>query len=353
MPRLPPSLLYRAHRISPHLKTLLPACRDLESAQNELRWIREHAASSASSRPSSSSATTSAEATTARLVAQRGRGAPLQYVLGSQPFGSLDLKCGRGVLIPRPETEAYVYHLAERLRSGALPGVRPGRGDLRILDLCTGTGCIALLLHERLRGKFPEVRAAGLDVSAAAVRLARENLRRNVEGGVLPEGAGVVFGRADIFADDWRRHVPGGAVDVLVSNPPYISAEGFDGGTGRSVRNFEPKLALVPGEGLRAAAESLRCELADVFYARLFEIAGELEPRVMLFEVGDMEQAMRVVRMATRIGSGDELGCEIWRDEPATGESETCLLDPQGPELTIRGEGHGRSVVVYRKLGGG
>ncbi|KAK6200547.1 Altered inheritance of mitochondria protein 32 [Pestalotiopsis sp. IQ-011] len=372
MPRLPHTLLRRAHGISPHLRTLLPACRDIESARHELRWIREHVRSSP---PSESSRSHGAqqpltsyispgrdaeEQKVARLCARRGRGEPLQYVLGTQPFGALEIRCTSGVLIPRPETEAWAVYLADVL-ARHYRGVDNAGSDHHpvVLDLCTGTGCIALLLHERLRRLgLPRVRAAGLDVSPLAVTLARHNRDANARAGrlSLPRPDGIVFQQADVFAPDAlarRRGVPPGraGVDVLVSNPPYISGDGFARGTGRSVRNYEPALALVPGgEAMRAAAAELGCALEDVFYARLFDVARELRPDFVLFEVGDLEQARRVVKMAARMGSGHEFGCEIWRDEPdAEGFEEVYDMGPELGLATIRGEGHGRSVFVYRK----
>lgn len=353
MPRLTPNLLRRAHNLSPHLRTLIPACRDIESAQNELRWIREHVFSSAnSSRPSTSQDSIGLyrEQELARLCARRGHGEPLQYVLGSQPFGRLELRCRKNVLIPRVETEAYVVHLAGLVKKKQFQGL--GNAP-RILDLCTGTGCIALLLYEQLHRQLPGTRVWGLDISPVAVSLARDNLRDNVSRGVLPDRAlaaeAVSFEKADVFADDvFRRDgLIDGGVDILISNPPYISTHGFNRDTGRSVRNFEPRLALVPDERLEAAAHSLGCELADVFYARLLNLATQLNPKVMLFEVGDIEQARRVVGMAMRLGSSDEFGFEIWRDEPDAAEPES--VEFEGRQLVIRGEGHGRSVFVYRR----
>ncbi|KAF3000561.1 hypothetical protein E8E14_004574 [Neopestalotiopsis sp. 37M] len=386
MPRLSPALLRRAHRISPHLRTLLPACRDIESAQHELRWIREHVSLSTPSKlPSSSSSLASAsaleqqnvhqhmtatkhEAEVARLCARRGRGEPLQYVLGTQPFGPLEIRCAPGVLVPRPETEAYTVYLANLLvqhyaRSQMTPnGELVNHGDnqdqLGVLDLCTGTGCIALLLYERLRRhsrRLPSIRVAGVDISPTAVTLARRNLANNAQAGLLKEPDAmndVLFAEADIFADDFRARSYqnlGSRVDVMVSNPPYISTRGFNQDTGRSVRNFEPRLALVPDERLRATAVSLGCELEDVFYARLLDIAKELKPRFVLFEVGDLEQAKRVVHMASRLGNSKDFGYEIWRDEPDAEECEAFELESGSCIATVRGEGHGRSVFIYRK----
>ncbi|ETS80675.1 hypothetical protein PFICI_08204 [Pestalotiopsis fici W106-1] len=390
MPRLPPRLLYRAHRISPHLRILLPACRDIESARHELRWIREHVSSFPSTRHAKVPVTSSAAATSKReeqeakvahLCARRGRGEPLQYVLGTQPFGPLEIRCAPGVLVPRLETEAYTVYLADLLTrhyssssphppqrhqetsGGELVTKGDDEGRLGVLDLCTGTGCIALLLYERLRRHaqrrlLPPPRVAGVDISPTAVALARRNLDDNTRAGLLPRenaNAAVVFTEADIFADDFLARsqdgllMPSGQVDVLVSNPPYISTRGFDRDTGRSVRNFEPRLALVPDERLKATAVLLECALEDVFYARLLDIAKELKPRFVLFEVGDLEQAKRVVKMATTLGNSEDFAFEIWRDEPDAEGTEVFEMGSGSTIATIRGEGHGRSVFIYRK----
>lgn len=101
MPRLSNSLLRHAHHINPLLPLLLRTCRDLSSARNELRWLREHVL------------TTTKALSPPRpwqhlhqLCVQRSRGKPLQYILGNQPFGDLDIICKRGVLIPRSVYDA-------------------------------------------------------------------------------------------------------------------------------------------------------------------------------------------------------------------------------------------------------
>ncbi|KAI1821576.1 S-adenosyl-L-methionine-dependent methyltransferase [Xylaria intraflava] len=343
MPRLQPALIHHAGRISPHLAALLPACRTVDAARNELRWIREHARESG--------------VAVTRLVAHRAAGIPLQYVLGSQPFADLHILCRRGVLIPRPETEAWASLLADLLFSSS----SSARTGLRVLDICSGTGCIGLSLFAR--GTRYGARVFGLDISALAVRLARRNLLRNFRGLDLGYEA-VTFRRADIFRDDWMAWLGdalGGnrarRVDVLVSNPPYISRRGFDVHTGRSVRNHEPKIALVPVEGSYASAS---CAPEDVFYARLLDIADALRPRVAVFEVGDMAQAVRVVEMVLaraavdrRDDDGERTAArwevvEVWRDWPdcLPSENEEDTLFVSGREVPIRGSGHGRVVFL-------
>ena len=97
MPRLTPSFLHRAYLENPLLPYLLRICRDLPSARNELRWLREHVESSGDP----SRLGVRVQRHLKRLCIDRGRGRPLQYILGNQPFGELDIKCRPGVLIPR------------------------------------------------------------------------------------------------------------------------------------------------------------------------------------------------------------------------------------------------------------
>ncbi|KAK4110016.1 S-adenosyl-L-methionine-dependent methyltransferase, partial [Canariomyces notabilis] len=322
MPRLPPSLLWRARReISPMATLLLLACRDLQSAANELRWICEHVRDTRSPIPPGLRVW--------QLCEKRGQGVPLQYVLGTQPFGHLDIKCRPGVLIPRPETEAYTLHLASLLTKE-----RGTLNPLSILDLCTGTGCIPLLLTSLLLKPPnhlpipPRIAALGIDISPKAISLARQNHHHNARLGHLPppavteEGeAEVAFYQADIFSPTFLQSLQTFSSlssssgpssnqtrtktwDLLTANPPYISPRGFATDTARSVRNHEPKTALVPGDGYQHP-DHYGCRPEDAFYARILEIAQLLSPRPprrVLLEVGGWEQAVRVVTMALAQG---------------------------------------------------
>lgn len=98
MPRIPTSTLIKAYQETPLLPLLLQECRTLSSARNELRWLRERA------RRDSQSQRLESPGWRTRLRSmcrQRSRGVPLQYILGDQPFGDLEIICQRGVLIPR------------------------------------------------------------------------------------------------------------------------------------------------------------------------------------------------------------------------------------------------------------
>lgn len=148
-----------------------------------------------------------------RLVA----GEPVQYVLGEATFCGHRIKVRRGVLIPRPETEFL----------GQLPATGP------ILDVCTGSGCIALaqqLLH-------PHLRVEAWDVSEEALAVAEENFRAHQ--------APVVLRKVDLLN---YAQAPAGEYQLIVSNPPYIPQREIEGMEAH-VSEHEPHLALfVPDE---------------------------------------------------------------------------------------------------------
>jgi release factor glutamine methyltransferase len=160
-------------------------------------------------------------------------GEPIQYITGSTGFRRLTIACDRRALIPRPETEGLV-DLALALVS---------RG--RALDLGTGTGCLALALADE--GKYEAV--TGVDRSAEALALAREN------------AASTGLFSVRWLEGDWCQPVRGGErFDLVVTNPPYISAAEWDG-LDPSVREWEPPAALIGGlDGL----EDVRRLLAEV-----------------------------------------------------------------------------------------
>ncbi|KAK4191363.1 S-adenosyl-L-methionine-dependent methyltransferase [Podospora australis] len=342
MPRLPPSLFHTAAQIHPLAPRLLPVCRSLASVRSELRWIAQHVLQSQSSH------LVPPRLRLWQLVDLRATGLPLQYVLGSQPFGSLDIKCRKGVLIPRPETESWTLYLASLLSSSSSPSQ-----GLRVLDLCTGTGCIPLLLSSSLSARnTPLSSVTGVDISPRAISLAQENLAHNLRlGTLLPStGSKIQFLQHDVFSPDFVSTLGKEEVDVLVSNPPYISHRGFATDTARSVRNYEPKLALVPSPEKQALSSTEHPE--DVFYARILHLAQQLEsPNKVVLEVASLEQATRVVDM---VHSSPELlreykTIEIWRDEPAYGGGVIPhRIEGINITVSVRGEGNGRAVYLSR-----
>ena len=354
MPRLATSLLLKARNLDALLPLLLRSCRDLGSAQNELRWLRDHAVAATSKIASNNNAGKQWQLRLRRMCEERSRGIPLQYILGSQPFGTLDILCRPGVLIPRPETESVAMHLMSYVTTHNRDTKISGPSTLRVLDLCTGTGCISLLTHEVLSNHLKSLQILGIDHSRHANALAKSNLQHNVRRGSLSERAcnDVSFVQGDIFSKDAipPSRSTDGQWDILVANPPYISRRAFETTTERSVRNFEPRDALVPlSFPSRAGAQGTREGNAggDIFYPRLLDIAREVGAKVVLFEVADMDQAMRVVEM---VGMDKRwVGVEIWRDWPSVqnkSEKAEESVVVSGNTTRVMGEGNGRAVFA-------
>lgn len=154
------------------------------------------------------------------LVARRLGGEPLQYIEGSAAFGPLDLLVDERVLVPRPETEG-LFEIATRMV----------RNPEIVVDLCTGSGALALAMKKA----FPGAAVFATDISEDAIEVAMENKLRN---------------RLDIYlaVGDLFDPLPAsilGEVDLLVANPPYVSEDEFDQ-LPEDVKR-EPRLALVAG----------------------------------------------------------------------------------------------------------
>lgn len=152
------------------------------------------------------------------ILARLKQREPLQYILQEAPFCGLSFHVEKGVLIPRPETEELVEWIVSDCQKA---------GKVRILDIGTGSGCIPVALAERL----PEAEVASCDISAEALRVAAVNVKRY--------GGKVTLFQADILQDE----LPDCRVDVLVSNPPYIT-ESERGEMEVNVLDWEPELAL-------------------------------------------------------------------------------------------------------------
>jgi len=169
------------------------------------------------------------------LIRRRVRREPVQYILGRQEFWSLDFQVGPGVLIPRPETEILVEEVLEEYRA-AWGGSGARR---RILDLCTGSGAVAVSLAREI----PKALVYACDISEDALRMARDNARRH---GVLEN---IVFFGGDLLGP--VKSVPGGFFDMIVSNPPYVTTGEWEV-LSPEVRDHEPRIALDGGEdGMR------------------------------------------------------------------------------------------------------
>lgn len=172
-----------------------------------------------------------------KILARLKRHEPIQYITGEARFHGMELHVTPDVLIPRPETDELVDIIADRAGE---------RADLRVLDIGTGSGCIAIALARTLR--FPHVSA--LDISDKALAVARENASRLK--------AAVTFIHADIFKWD----APRDSYDIIVSNPPYVD-ESEKAGMDRNVLDHEPASALFVPD-----SDPL------VFYRRIADVAA-------------------------------------------------------------------------------
>lgn len=187
------------------------------------------------------------------LVERRVAGEPTQYLTGRQEFWGLEFEVGPGVLIPRPETEHVVEVALARLGPPDSNDPRPRGAGLRIADVGTGSGCIAVALAREL----PGAEIIATDVSAIALDFARRNAARH---GVADR---IVFLQCNLL--DALFHsplgIPHASLDLIVSNPPYV-ARAEASSLPREVHAHEPPQALFGGE------------LGHEFYAPLVEQAG-------------------------------------------------------------------------------
>lgn len=147
---------------------------------------------------------------------------PIQYIIGWTEFCGCRIAVDESTLIPRPETEEIVNRIHERLSDKA---------PQRVVDFCTGSGCIAIALAKR----WPDADVFGVDISEPALQKARENALQN--------HVAVQFVQADILKDtDWREVLPH-PCDLIVSNPPYVMEQERDA-MQRNVLDWEPETAL-------------------------------------------------------------------------------------------------------------
>ena len=166
------------------------------------------------------------------FLKRRSEREPLQYILGNVDFYGLKIKVGKGVLIPRPETEILAEITIETVKREAL-------SMLRILDLCTGSGCLAIALAK----EFPAAKVYGTDISNVAIQYSEKNARTNRIGNVT-------FLEGSLFEPIKRLPAvdcPLFNFDLIVSNPPYIKRKEIKN-LQLEIKNWEPVEALDGGE---------------------------------------------------------------------------------------------------------
>ncbi len=175
------------------------------------------------------------------IVKRRGSREPLQYITGNQEFWSLDFKVTPDVLIPRPDTEILVE---EALKVARGQGAGASENRPLILDLCTGSGCIAISLAHEMKNSV----VYAVDASEAALSIAKENAEKN---GVQDR---ITYLKGDLYGALENRppttdHRPL-LFDLIVSNPPYIKIIDIPN-IQPEVRDYEPRMAVDGGtEGL-------------------------------------------------------------------------------------------------------
>lgn len=224
------------------------------------------------------------------LVAQRVEGVPTQYLTGKQEFWGLEFEVTPAVLIPRPETEHVVEVALERI------GQNRRSHPLRLADVGTGSGCIAVALARELR----DAAVFATDISAAALEVARRNAARH---GVAERIEFVEGNLLDAFLTAW----PDSQVapfDLIVSNPPYV-ARSDAAGLPREVREHEPAAALYAGEsGIEIYAPLIEqaAKLLAPGGAIVLELGyGALEPVRALFDVPPVWTQISVTNDLARI----------------------------------------------------
>lgn len=213
---------------------------------------------------------------------------PIAYLVGEKEFFSLPFHVTPDVLIPRAETETVVEAVVDHC-------AREGLTKPRILDVGTGSGCIAVALLVQL----PDATGVATDCSTAALDVAKGNARRY---GVLDRLTLAEADRLAIHADV----VPAGGFDVLVSNPPYVARDAMEG-LDAVVRDFEPHEALTDGADGLSFYRSIATDAA-----RLLAPGG-----VVVVEVDD-GRAQAVIE--TAVSGGVLVHRETCRDRVAGGE---------------------------------
>jgi release factor glutamine methyltransferase len=227
------------------------------------------------------------------LVLRRERGEPVAYLVGEKDFYSRSFKVTPAVLIPRPDTELIVTLALKRLQTLAWP---------RVLDLGTGSGAIAVTIA----CEHPEAAVLAVDVSPAALAVARENAAR-------------LGGKVGFIESDWFAALGDERFDLIVANPPYVAAR--DPHLLQDGLPFEPDLALTDG------GDGLACIRRIVADAPQHLVAGG----VLLIEHG-YDQAAAVREL---LAAGPYAEVSTWQDlsgnDRVTG---ACLVGGDAAKIT-------------------
>jgi release factor glutamine methyltransferase len=162
------------------------------------------------------------------LIKRRALGEPVAYLVGKKEFYSISFQVGPGCLIPRGETEHLVIECLDRAK--AIRQTSPAH-CFQIADVCTGSGCVAISIAKHLE----PAKIVAIDISEQALEIAKANV--NLYG---------LTDRIELRQGDLLGSIDNDSLDFVVSNPPYVSESEYLE-LDRSVKNFEPKVALVSG----------------------------------------------------------------------------------------------------------
>ncbi len=217
-----------------------------------------------------------------QYISERALGKPVSYITGVKEFMGLEFAVNEAVLIPRPETELLVEEAVKELEAIS----REAEAVPRVLDLCTGSGAIAISIRHFL----PQAEVTATDLSEEALQVARENAGR-----ILGESEDSIrFLQGDLFEAFSDFQSPGsGLFNLIVSNPPYIPAKVIDG-LMPDVKDYEPRLALDGG------ADGL-----DIYRRLIPQAAAHLVPGgILLMEMGH-DQGETVPDLCRQAGLGN------------------------------------------------
>ncbi|WWC68606.1 uncharacterized protein I206_102536 [Kwoniella pini CBS 10737] len=324
--------LYSTTSTSEHITKLLEN-KELtkEDATNELRWIIQGVRERAQNQMAKGKMPEIEEDSISNMVERRSKGEPLQYILGTTDFGPITIQCRKPILIPRQETSfltlklsSYILNLIPSLTSKD----RPNK-SLEILDLCSGTGCIGLLLSKL----NPLINIIGIDNSPKAIQLSMINSRD------LNLNERVKFKYGNLFNSNinsllsftnsslipsssltTKTNLKGdGKYGMIISNPPYIPFNEYKN-LPKSVKNFESPFALLGDNNLNQNfGKGLK------YYERINEILPNL-----LIEQENLEKNgwKGLPRLVLEIGKGQSNDVidilrngglikktEIWKDQ--------------------------------------
>ena len=165
-----------------------------------------------------------------RLARRRASREPLAYIMGDIEFMNMRLSVGPGVLIPRPETELMVEQAIETIGK-----LKREQGNLRFLDMCTGSGCVALAIARA----YPASAIHAVDISDNAISFAKKNA-------VINRITNTTFFSGDLF-EAVKAGDPGARYDLIISNPPYIKSGDLDA-LQTEIRDWEPMNAVDGGK---------------------------------------------------------------------------------------------------------